>query len=166
MDVEHRSSLGFQSPDAKARQQREDEEEDEGPLLDTEALFTAAFKRSRLSQASALEQPLGLRTPTTGFSAQAQNQNGQSNVAALKDSVAAEHAAAARLQGLLEHTLRGNRFSALASPGGMTPGEEERRGGGRDEEADASAAAVAMEDPLAFIQQCKRERERFDQTPF
>jgi hypothetical protein len=46
----------------------------------------------------------------------------------------------------------------------MTPGEEEeRRGGSREEEASAraSATAVAMEDPLAFIQQCKGERERF-----
>jgi hypothetical protein len=163
MDVEHRSSLGFQSPEAKARPQH-DEVEDEEALLDTEALFTAAFKRSRLSQSTAQDQPVGLRTPVAGHAMRAREQDGQGNVASLQSSVAAENAAAARLQNLLEHTLRGNRFSALASPGGMTPGDEDRR---RGSEGDAAmSAAAAMEDPLAFIQQCRLERERFEQSPF
>jgi hypothetical protein len=109
--------------------------EDSAQYVDTEALFTAAFKKTRYSHAPDFVGQDRRKEPVT----------------ALQEDLSAEREAGARLEQLLQQTLRGGSVSALSSPHGEA----------RPVRSPA-AVQVSTEDPMAFILQCRREREQFE----
>jgi hypothetical protein len=109
--------------------------EDSAQYVDTEALFTAAFKKTRYSHAPDFVGQDRRKEPVT----------------ALQEDLSAEREAGARLEQLLQQTLRGGSVSALSSPHG-----EARL------MRSPAVVQVSTEDPMAFILQCRREREQFE----
>jgi hypothetical protein len=109
--------------------------EDSAQYVDTEALFTAAFKKTRYSHAPDSAAADRRKEPVT----------------ALQEDLSAEREAGARLEQLLQQTLRGGSVSALSSPHG-----EARL------MRSPAAVQVSTDDPMAFILQCRREREQFE----